>query len=352
MQTNRETLLCHYYYDPLDRLAAYKISTQSSVQRFYLKARLTNEIQGTMQRTIFRHDDQLLAQQHRQGGSVGTTFLLATDQQNSVLNVLDAMQPQPISYTPYGHRPPESDVFFPGFNGERLDPVTGDYLLGNGYRAFNPVLMRFNSPDSRSPFEEGGLNAYAYCVGDPVNQVDPTGHMPLSTLLIGILRKFNALRKAVTAGVATPVAKIDQGSFIADFFKTAKQSLSRNSTATPESMSPARQHVENVVKNITSPQPFIKRLEAVNMNLASHGDNTLSMNHAIQYEKLVQEVNAGRLSNTGAHVESAIMWTQQYAQDKTPGSLVGAVFNGLGGTLLSGVHDASLQKTGKALRQS
>ncbi|MEE4693607.1 RHS repeat-associated core domain-containing protein, partial [Pseudomonas alliivorans] len=43
---------------------------------------------------------------------------------------------------------------------------------------FNPVLMRFNSPDRLSPFGEGGLNAYAYCKGDPVNQVDPTGLIP------------------------------------------------------------------------------------------------------------------------------------------------------------------------------
>ncbi|WP_434706426.1 RHS repeat-associated core domain-containing protein [Pseudomonas sp. Z1-12] len=48
--------------------------------------------------------------------------------------------------------------------------MTGHYLLGNGYRAFNPGLMRFNSPDSLSPFGEGGLNAYAYSVGDPVNR--------------------------------------------------------------------------------------------------------------------------------------------------------------------------------------
>lgn len=65
----------------------------------------------------------------------------------------------------------------PGFNGECRDPLTGHYLLGNGYRAFNTVLMRFNSPDSFSPLGEGGLNAYAYCTGDPVNQVDPSGHL-------------------------------------------------------------------------------------------------------------------------------------------------------------------------------
>ncbi|WP_459203166.1 RHS repeat-associated core domain-containing protein, partial [Pseudomonas fragariae (ex Marin et al. 2024)] len=73
----------------------------------------------------------------------------------------------------YGHRAQGGP--FSGFNGERADPVTGHYLLGNGYRAFNPVLMRFNRPDSLSPFGRGGLNAYAYCQGDPVNRSDPGG---------------------------------------------------------------------------------------------------------------------------------------------------------------------------------
>jgi RHS repeat-associated protein len=82
-----------------------------------------------------------------------------------------------IAYSPYGHRDSVAGLpGLPGFNGEQPDPVTGHYLLGNGYRAYNPILMRFNSPDSLSPFGEGGMNAYAYCVGDPVNRSDPTGH--------------------------------------------------------------------------------------------------------------------------------------------------------------------------------
>lgn len=63
-----------------------------------------------------------------------------------------------------------------GFNGERLDPISGTTHLGNGYRAYNPVLMRFNCPDGWSPFGRGGINPYAYCAGDPVNRADPTGH--------------------------------------------------------------------------------------------------------------------------------------------------------------------------------
>lgn len=71
----------------------------------------------------------------------------------------------------------------PGFNGELPDPLTGHYLLGHGYRAYNPVLMRFNSPDNLSPFDEGGINAYAYCRGDPVNRSDPDGHADTEQVL-------------------------------------------------------------------------------------------------------------------------------------------------------------------------
>ena len=66
-----------------------------------------------------------------------------------------------------------------GFNGERIDPVLGGYHLGNGYRLYSPSLRRFTSPDSMSPFGQGGINPYAYCEGDPINNTDPTGHMPL-----------------------------------------------------------------------------------------------------------------------------------------------------------------------------
>ncbi|MCX7077853.1 MAG: RHS repeat-associated core domain-containing protein, partial [Pseudomonas sp.] len=154
----RETVLCRYRYDPLDRLAGCALSAQADIQRFYCKTRLATEVQGAVHCSIFQHDDQLLAQQQSRSGKLDTT-LLATDQQRSVLNALDATQPHPITYTPYGHRPAENGLLsLLGFNGERQDPVTGHYHLGNGYRAFNPVLMRFNCPDSWSPFGEGGLN--------------------------------------------------------------------------------------------------------------------------------------------------------------------------------------------------
>ncbi|MBX8532876.1 RHS repeat-associated core domain-containing protein [Pseudomonas cichorii] len=166
--------LCRYEYDPLDRLATRTPFADSVTRSFYRVDRLANEIQGARQRTFFHRENQLLALQTMIGKVLATT-LTSTDQPGSVLHAATSGQRTAIAYAPYGHHAPLGDL--PGFNGERPDPVTGHYLLGKGYRAYNPVLMRFNSPDSLSPFGEGGVNPYAYCLGDPVNHIDPTGHL-------------------------------------------------------------------------------------------------------------------------------------------------------------------------------
>ncbi|EOG3620673.1 MULTISPECIES: RHS repeat-associated core domain-containing protein [Pseudomonas] len=81
-----------------------------------------------------------------------------------------------LQYTVYGCDGCEQCPSVLRFSGQRKEPATGHYLLGNGYRAFNPVLMRFHSPDSLSPLAGGGINCYAYCGGDPVNYTDPSGY--------------------------------------------------------------------------------------------------------------------------------------------------------------------------------
>lgn len=201
MQPNHYASLRQFDYDPLDRLVASTSSAQATALRFYQKERLANEIQGSVQRSMMQHDDQLLAQRTSQGSTAVETSLLATDPQRSVLNVVDATQPHRLAYTPYGYRPLGHGLLsLLGFNGERPDPVTGCYLLGTGYhRPFHPVLGRFICPDSWSPFGRGGLNAYAYCGGDPVNKVDPTGHIP--SVLKPLLRTFGIIRKQKLAPV-------------------------------------------------------------------------------------------------------------------------------------------------------
>jgi RHS repeat-associated protein len=103
---------------------------------------------------------------------MATTYLPMLDRQQSLFGSSGFSR----AYTPYG-------VLFSGrapslaYCGQLRDPSTGNYHLGNGHRTFDPRLMRFHSPDRLSPFGAGGLNAYAYCRGDPVNFSDPDGKM-------------------------------------------------------------------------------------------------------------------------------------------------------------------------------
>lgn len=176
MNSPRNNAVSVYQYDPLDRL-----TNAHSTQRFYKDTRIATEIHSNDKRSFFEHHALPLAEfKHGDGAK-----LLATDLQRSVLHAVTSGMRQPYAYAAYGHRPIDADAFnVMGFNGERPDPVTGHYMLGNGYRAFNPVLMRFNSPDSWSPFGKGGINTYAYCKGDPVNLIDIDGHMPFAARLM------------------------------------------------------------------------------------------------------------------------------------------------------------------------
>ncbi|MDH1529549.1 RHS repeat-associated core domain-containing protein [Pseudomonas mosselii] len=103
--------------------------------------------------------------------------LSPSDRQRSILFTSSAS----YSYAPFGSRGQQATAHRLGYTGTLSEAFTEHYLLGNGYRGFNPLLMRFNSPDSWSPFGKAGVNAYAYCLNDPMNASDPSGHIKHST---------------------------------------------------------------------------------------------------------------------------------------------------------------------------
>ncbi|MBI6953428.1 RHS repeat-associated core domain-containing protein [Pseudomonas sp. CCOS 191] len=100
--------------------------------------------------------------------------LLAIDQAGSVLGVSSTV----VIYSCFGYSfTGRGQTTLLAFSKQPREPITDCYLLGNGRRAYNPVLMRFHSADTLSPFGEGGLNAYSYCENDPVNWQDGSGQI-------------------------------------------------------------------------------------------------------------------------------------------------------------------------------
>ena len=133
----------------------------------------------------------------------GNQHYTVTDQSGSVLNEAVLSNDGKVTvtpdhtYTPYGiegdtssknsnAKTPLVQQNLWGFDGQLKDPASGYQFLGNGYhRAYNPVMRRFMSMDSASPFGKGGFNGYIFARNNPVMYGDPSGHMPkwLSTVL-------------------------------------------------------------------------------------------------------------------------------------------------------------------------
>ena len=91
------------------------------------------------------------------------------------------------------------------YRGYYYDTETGLYFLQTRY--YDPEVGRFLNRDSvqyADPETINGLNLYAYCLNNPVEYVDPTGHFPffILTALIGT---------AIGFGITTLVDYCDDG---------------------------------------------------------------------------------------------------------------------------------------------
>lgn len=188
---------------------------------FYHREQLALEIKGTNSLALVRGAGLPLAE--RRSDNLGAeTRLLMTDVQKSLLQVYIGEAQTVYAYTAYGHDSrTEPTAPRMGFNGEHREHLTGAYLLGQGYRAYNSILTRFQAPDSLSPFGDGGVNAYGYCGGDPVNYSDPTGHVTVAEL--------TARMKAMNLPVPSEVASTTSPLFNKRPARTLNQSLSTKS---------------------------------------------------------------------------------------------------------------------------
>ena len=148
--------------------------------RYHTSGQLSCEVGESTQTRWVRAGNVPVAES-RLASAVREVMLLGTDAQGSITTQAKDQIQTPV-YGAYGQSKTEPGASRLGYAGALREQDTGWYFLGD-YRIYNPVLMRFHSRDSLSPFGEGGLNGYAYCAGDPVNRIDPSGHSWLDWLL-------------------------------------------------------------------------------------------------------------------------------------------------------------------------
>jgi RHS repeat-associated protein len=205
---------CEYRYNPLGQVAEIVLDGQP-VQRFYRGERVANERDDRGWIGYPRSRSMVFAQTRiSQAVSAAAAWgaekvlaqtevlLLGSDAQGSVRLELRSTL-RMAAYTPHGVRSGADLESQPAFAGEWVDRLTGWYMPGS-YRPYDPVLMCFLSPDSESPFGSGGLNPYAYCAGDPVNNIDPDGHAWWKWLIAGVGTALAVVGTIASFGTAAP----------------------------------------------------------------------------------------------------------------------------------------------------
>ncbi|MFV3292582.1 RHS repeat-associated core domain-containing protein [Pseudomonas sp. NY11955] len=173
-------VLAKYRYDGHDHLLGVKHGNAAEVQRRYQGYRLSaTHDSGVLTQYLYDGETALAMQVNAQPDD---NRLLLTDAAGSVVGEYAGSGLHNTRYSAYGERTLDKEneeeknlASLLAFNGEVREAAFGWYLLGRGYRAYNPGLMCFHSPDSLDP-EQSGINPYLYVLGNPVNWRDPTGH--------------------------------------------------------------------------------------------------------------------------------------------------------------------------------
>ncbi|MBO2921014.1 RHS repeat-associated core domain-containing protein [Pseudomonas plecoglossicida] len=225
--------------------------SMQTLKLFYKGSKLSTVHSGSAHFTVVSANHQNLCETTNQ---TTPTQLLATDAQASTVTAHAGSQTA-IAYSPYGNDSlPASYQVLSRFTGQTWLPSAIGYLLGNGHRLFNVGLMRFHSADSLSPFEKGGINAYAYCTNDPINRSDPSGMFSILKFVTGGYRAKNIILRLYenNPSLTSREYKILTRHFAAQKVKGMKEAISQS----PE----VRTIGKNRILNATSQESILTSL--------------------------------------------------------------------------------------------
>ena len=231
-----------YDYDTLNRLSRVKDAEGTAIATYAYDASNRRISSTDSSGTTFFHYDgaspNVIAETDGAGGTIATyaydaagrlhsmtrsgeTYYYHSNGHGDVVALTDENGDVVNSYRydPWGKVLSASETVANPYRyaGYRYDAATGLYQLWNRY--YSPKTMRFITKDlypgeTRAP---GTMNGYAYCLGNPVNAVDPSGRSPL----VGILGISAAgLAEATFYGAAAYLAisgVIDGGADIAAY---------------------------------------------------------------------------------------------------------------------------------------
>jgi RHS repeat-associated protein len=187
-----------YEYDSLGRLKRVELANGLEVQYVIdpRGRRVGQKINGSLARGFLYEDDLNIVAELDGGGEVvsrfvygmqpnvpdymlreGRTYSIISDHLGSprlVIDVETAAVLQRIDYDEFGRVILDTNPGFQpfGFAGGIYDHQTG--LLRYGARDYDPEVGRWTSKDPIL-FRSGTANLYSYALGDPINNVDPTG---------------------------------------------------------------------------------------------------------------------------------------------------------------------------------
>ena len=178
------TTVATYTYDGADQRVSQTEGEDTTVY-FYNGIVLLYTEDGSgnkIEENIVEPDGGIVASKRFSGIYSGQHFFYRQDIRGSVTNIVDENGDvvKGYTYTAFGNTTVTGSSTFinsTAYTGAVLDNLTGLYYMNARY--YSPETGRFLTMDSYvgNLAEPWPWHLYAYCEGDPVNNIDPSGHM-------------------------------------------------------------------------------------------------------------------------------------------------------------------------------